>query len=99
MVNSFIIRSAELFHLGGSFSGEVEPGAAQEHVELLPGFASRLLQVQITLNLWTAAGVQEVLPHTHTHTHIQNIDHKNCCKATDCILNSDILYRTSSVSA
>ena len=44
-------------HLGRSFSRVVEPRAAQEHVEFLPGLASRLFQVQISLDFWAAAGV------------------------------------------
>lgn len=52
---------AVIYHLGCSFSGVVEPGASEEHVELFPRLASRLFQVQIALDLWTAAGVQKVL--------------------------------------
>lgn len=48
-------------HLGRPLGGVIEAGAPQEHVELLPGFTAGLLQVQIALNLWTAAGVQKVL--------------------------------------
>lgn len=47
--------------LGCSFSGVIKAGAAQEHVELFPGLASRLFHIQIALNLWTAARVQKVL--------------------------------------
>lgn len=53
--------SSPVKHLGRPLGGIIEAGAPQKHVELLPGFATGLLQVQIALNLWTAAGVQKVL--------------------------------------
>lgn len=53
--------SSRVKHLGRPLGGIIEAGAPQKHVELLPGFAAGLLQVQIALNLWTAAGVQKVL--------------------------------------
>lgn len=47
--------------LGYSFSGVVKARAAQEHVKLLPGLATCLLHVKKALDLWAAAGIQEIL--------------------------------------
>lgn len=66
------INKAILSHLGCSFSGVIKAGAAQEHVELFPGLASRLFHMQIALNLWTAARVQKVLENERTTTSIVN---------------------------
>lgn len=76
---AFRINSAVINHLGCSFSRVVEPGASQEHVEFLPGLAPRLLQVQIALNLWTAAGVQKVL-----QKHTNSIYREQCCRGSEC---------------
>jgi len=48
-------------HLGAALGGAVEAGAAQEEVDLLPGLAARLFGLQEALDLWTGAGLQQLL--------------------------------------
>lgn len=52
------IKSACLWH---SFGWVVQPRPAQEHVEFFPRLASRLFHIKETLDLRTAAGIQEIL--------------------------------------
>lgn len=47
--------------LGGAFGGAVEPGAAEEKVDLLPGLTTGLFDLQEALNLRTRPGLQQVL--------------------------------------
>jgi len=50
--------------LGGAFGGAVEPGAAEEKVDLLPGLTTGLFDLQEALNLRTRPGLQQVLRNT-----------------------------------
>lgn len=47
--------------LGRAFCGAVESGAAEEEVDLLPGFTARLFNVQEALDLWTRPAAEQVL--------------------------------------
>ncbi len=57
-------RYAWLADLGGAFGGAVESGAAEEKVDLLPGFTTGLFHMQETLDLWTRPRPQQVLRNT-----------------------------------
>lgn len=50
--------------LGRALGGAVESGAPQEVVDLLPGFLSRLFDLQEALDLWTGPGPEQVLSTT-----------------------------------
>lgn len=47
--------------LRGAFGGAVESGAAEEKVDLLPGFTTGFFHMKKTLNLWTRSRLQQVL--------------------------------------
>lgn len=66
-----------LSDLGRAFGGAVESGAAEEKVDLLPGFTARLFHVEETLNLRTRSRLQQVLLTTSETASLARVLPKN----------------------
>lgn len=58
---NYYLCLSSLTDLGRPLIGDIKPGSAQDKEQLLPGLSALLFGVEMSVYLWTRAGVEEYL--------------------------------------